>query len=312
MTISNGLHHVTAIASDAQRNLDFYSGVLGLRLVKLTVNFDDPTSYHLYYGDQNGTPGTILTFFSWPGARRTRQGRGEVVSIALAVPRNSLDFWREKLKNAGVQTQNRPAFDGSEILGFSDPDGLNLELVASENGAGNEVWTRGGIEAKNAIQWIHHVQANVADIEATARVLTQKLGLQARENGVFVSQNGRGAIQLLQTPDLPRAMGGVGSVHHVAFRAHDAAAQREFRADLVKSGFNVSPVMDRSYFESIYFREPSGVLLEIATDGPGFATDETLENLGTTLKLPPQFEGSRAQIEANIAPLVLPAIEVEK
>lgn len=306
MTLSNGLHHVTAIASDAQTNLDFYSGILGLRLVKLTVNFDDPTSYHLYYGNYTGEPGTITTFFVWPGGFQARAGRGEIASVAFAVPRDSLPFWRERLEKFGIAIEKQPDFENGEVLAFSDSDGLNLELVGSQN----EVSARGG--APNAIQFVHHVKANVADIETTARVLTQKLGWQARENGVFAPQNGRGAIQLLQTPDLPRATGGVGSVHHVAFRAQNAQQQKIFRADLVKSGFNVSPVVDRSYFESIYFREPGGVLLEIATDGPGFATDESVENLGTTLKLPPQFESSRPEIEKNIAPLISPKVEVKK
>jgi glyoxalase family protein len=286
-----GIHHVTALAGDPQRNLDFYTGVLGLRLVKLTVNFDDPGTYHLYYGDAQGTPGTILTFFPWPGAPKGRQGAGQTSSIAFAAPAASLAYWAERLGN--------PSANGR--IAFHDPDGLPLEIVAEGDGGGN------------AITGFHGVTLSESGYESTARLLTETFGyrLISEEGNRFryaaaVPDAKAAHIDLLCQPDARNGAMGVGTVHHVAFRAESDAIQREWQKEIGRLKYNVTPVLDRQYFHSIYFREPGGVLFEIATDPPGFTTDETPGNLGTHLKLPPWLEVNRAEIERILPPLRLP------
>jgi glyoxalase family protein len=286
-----GIHHVTALAGDPQRNLDFYTGVLGLRLVKLTVNFDDPATYHLYYGDAAGNPGTILTFFPWRGAPKGRQGTGQTTSIAFAAPAGSLAYWAERLGTAAV--------DGK--IAFHDPDGLPLEVVAEGRGEGH------------AITGFHGVTLSESGYEATARLLTETFGyrLISEEGNRFryAASTGDGTashIDVLCQPDARTGAMGVGTVHHVAFRAETDAIQREWQREIGRLKYDVTPVLDRQYFHSIYFREPGGVLFEIATDPPCFATDETLERLGTHLKLPPWLEVNRAEIERNLPPLRLP------
>jgi glyoxalase family protein len=293
----SGIHHVTAIASDPQANIDFYTRFLGLRLVKKTVNFDDPGSYHLYYGDYNGHPGTLITFFPWPGARRGRKGNGQVTVTSFAVPRNSLGAWVGKLSKADIDFDGPVTRFGEEVLRFSDPDGLQLELVASVDDQGD------------GIRSFHSATISEEGYEKTAQLLTQTLGFRlAQQEGNrfrFVAGDGGPSkiVDVLCSPDAARGMVAAGTVHHIAWRTPDAEQQLRWRGVLVGRDYNVSPVMDRNYFESIYFREPGGVLFEIATDPPGFTVDEPLESLGQSLKLPPEYEPMRDRIESALPPI---------
>ena len=309
-----GLHHVTAIASDPQRNLDFYVGLLGLRFVKRTVNFDDPGSYHFYFGDRRGTPGTILTFFPWPGARRGTRGTGQVEATAFAISTNSVAYWLERLKQHHVTAEKAsPRFD-EEVIRLVDPDGLMIELITSSSHAHIEMWPDSSVPAEYAVRGFHSVSAALEGYERTARLLTESFGyrLIEEESGNrfrFASPDdsapGR-IIDLLCQPDSARGRVAAGSVHHIAFRAKDDAEQLQWREHLVDLGYNVTPVMDRDYFHSIYFREPGGVLFEIATGPPGFTLDEKLEELGTHLRLPPWLEAARSQIEQILPPIEVP------
>ncbi len=301
-----GIHHVTAICGDPQQNVDFYTGVLGLRLVKLTVNFDDPATYHLYYGDGAGSPGSIITFFPYAEGRPGRAGTGQVSTTTYAIPKGSLQFWKDRLAGFEVQTQPCTAVDS---VCFDDPDGLSVELLETEDFPTIE-WTRGPIGAESAIRGIAGATLSEEGYEQTAKLL-ERMGfsLTAEHGNRFRYEIGHSFIDLLCQPDAAPAHGGRGTVHHIAFRTPDDAQQHEWRNALVKQDFNVSPVMDREYFHSIYFREPGGVLFEIATDPPGFSVDESLESLGTKLQLPPVYEPLRSQIEKLVTPLVLPAVD---
>ena len=305
----NGIHHVTAIAGNAQGNVNFYAGALGLRLVKRTVNFDDPLTYHLYYGTELGSPGTILTFFAWPNAYRGRIGSGQVNATALAVPKGSLGWWQERFKSLWVTHFQPVKRFGDEVLPFRDPDGLPLELVAVDDG--RPPWKEGRIPVEAAVRGVHGVTAHEEGYETTAELLTETLlfSVVGQEGNRFRYKSGEsgGLIDLLCTPDAPRARGGAGTVHHIAFRVPTDADQLAWRKTLVSAGMNVSPVLDRQYFHSIYFREPGGVLFEIATDTPGFAADEPKQSLGEALKLPPWLEGAREQIAAGLEPITPPA-----
>ena len=311
-----GLHHVTAIASDPQRNLDFYVGLLGLRFVKRTVNFDDPGTYHFYFGDRRGTPGTILTFFPWPGVRRGIRGTGQVEATAFSIPQNSIEFWLERLKQHHVTAERTPERFGEEVIRLLDPDGLLIELIAVAAGVSSaniESWPDSPIPAEHAVHGFHSVSAALEGYERTARLLTETFGYRlVDESGNrfrFVSGDdsapGR-IIDLLCQPDTAMGRVAAGSVHHIAFRAKDEAEQLQWRERLVDLGYNVTPVIDRIYFHSIYFREPGGVLFEIATDPPGFTLDEKLEELGMHLLLPPWMEPARSQIEEILPPIQVP------
>jgi glyoxalase family protein len=296
-----GLHHVTAMASDAQRNLDFYAGTLGMRLVKRTVNFDDPGSYHFYFGDATGTPGSILTFFPWPNAYPGVRGTGEVGTTALQIPAGSTEHWQERLRAAGVNAETTQRF-GDEVLRFADPDEMQLELVATAEPS-----------TDHAIRGLHSVAPVVRESAPTAHLLTELFGyrLAGEDDGraryVAPGDTTLGkAIDLVVAPSVRRGSLGAGSVHHIAFRVPNAAEQRAWREKLVSLGYQVSPVMDRTYFESIYFREPGGVLFEIATDAPGFAIDEAPAELGQQLQLPRWMERARPQIEASLPEIQLP------
>ncbi|MDB6110865.1 MAG: mhqO [Pedosphaera sp.] len=309
----SGLHHVTAITADAQKNIDFYCGVLGLRLVKLTVNFDDPGSYHLYYGDELGHPGTILTFFAWPGAYRGRIGPPQVTVTAFAVPSGALDYWSKRLKEQGVAAQPAIARFGEPALSFADPDGMQLEIVASPDPKG-QPWAAGPIPAAQAIRGFHGITISEEGYEHTAKLLTDVMGFKAvsNEQNRFRYRAGTGdgfasIVDLVCIPDAPHGSMGAGAVHHVAFRAKDDAEQIAWHKDIASRGFNISPVMDRVYFHSIYYREPGGVLFEIATDNPGFTADEPAEKFGTKLMLPPWLESNRTLIERAVPPVRLPA-----
>jgi glyoxalase family protein len=311
-----GIHHVTAIAGDPQANLDFYAGILGLRLVKLTVNFDDPGTYHLYYGDGQGHPGTILTFFPWPGARRGRIGTGQVTVISFAVPETmpgiALDFWERYLRQHNVNCKRDYSLLGEPLLALSDPDGLQLELVGTPHADPDRAWTHGPVPSEFAIRGFHHVALAEEGYEQTAALLTETMGfrlIESKENrfryAVPGSEGQAGTmVDVLCTPAGRPGLVSVGTVHHVAWRTPTDEQQAEWRKAL--GTFNVTPIIDRKYFHSIYFREHGGVLFEIATDPPGFAIDEPAEALGSHLVLPAWLEPHRAELEEILPKLRLP------
>lgn len=305
-----GIHHVTAIASDPQPNLDFYVRFLGLRLVKRTVNFDDPGTYHFYYGDRTGRPGSIITFFPWPGAKRGRHGTGQVTLTSFAVPQDSLHFWEDRAQRYGFEAQQAPPRFGDSVLRVTDPDGLAVELVASTSAEDGE----DGLEvpADASIRLIGSATLAEADPARTVELLTGTLGFQetAREDNrirLTVVEGGPGAtIDVLADPSARRGLGGAGTVHHIAFRTPTDAHQLQWLQKLTTEGHHVSPVMDRNYFHSIYFREPGGILFEIATDPPGFAVDESIDTLGSELKLPEMYESMRDRIENALPEITVP------
>ncbi len=306
-----GIHHVTAIAGDPQRNLDFCAGTLGMRLIKVAVNFDDPLTYHLYYGDTAGTPGTLLTFFPWPHARRGTPGAGEVAETALAVPPGAIRFWEPRLRAAKVAVESPETRWGQRTLRLADPDGMVLRLVEDEAAPEALAYGAGPIPMESAICGMHSVTLRVADADETTEFLTETLGcsLTGDEDGRarFRMFDGPCAlVEVMAAPELGPPALGAGSVHHVAWRTADAIQQGAWRLTVLAAGRPVTPVRERFYFKSIYFHEPGNVLFEIATDGPGFATDEALEALGSALRLPPWLEPQRAQIEPALPRLKLP------
>jgi catechol 2,3-dioxygenase-like lactoylglutathione lyase family enzyme len=309
-----GIHHITAIAGDPQPNLEFYTDVLGLRLVKLTVNFDDPGAYHFYFGNGLGAPGTIMTFFTWPGAPRGRQGTGQAGATAFAIPDTAVGYWADRLKARGVTSAELIERFGQPVIAFHDPDGLPLELAASPSPLAAP-WQGGSIPAEKAIQGFFGITLAERKHERSAPLLAEVMGfrLVAQEGPRYRYQAGEGTpgstIDVLDLPDDFPGQVAVGTIHHVAFRTPDDDQQSHWLDNLQTLGLNVSPVMDRVYFHSIYFREPGGILFEIATDSPGFTVDETPEALGTGLRLPPWLEPQRAQIEAAAPPVQLPQLE---
>ncbi|MBC8166761.1 MAG: ring-cleaving dioxygenase [Bryobacteraceae bacterium] len=308
-----GIHHVTAIASAPQPNLDFYIRFLGLRLVKRTVNFDDPQTYHFYYGDETGRPGTILTFFPWPGARPGRTGNGMVSTTSFAVPLESLDFWQERARQFGFPGTAGSDRFSQQVFRLTDGDGLATELIAST--APRDSKRPDGVEIPSEfeIQCIHSATLNQQADQPTIDLLTNTMGF--RETGregdrirLEVGEGGPGAtIDLLIDPNAARGSSGAGTVHHIAFRTPDDVQQTAWLNKLTAEGHQVSPVMDRNYFHSIYYREPGGVLFEIATDPPGFLIDESVDELGSHLKLPPEYESMRSQIEAALPAITVPS-----
>jgi glyoxalase family protein len=309
-----GIHHITAIASNPQPNVDFYVGVLGLRLVKRTVNFDDPGTYHLYFGNQAGRPGSILTFFPWPGARRGTVGAGQVTATSFAIPRGSIDYWRERLEGSHAGVDDGAERFGEAVLRFEDPDGLPLELVESAAADPASAWTGARVAPEHAIGGFHSATIAEEGYEQTAQLLQDTMGLRAAgsEGNRFryVFGDGRAAgtvVDVLCQPDGRPGRLGAGTVHHIAWRTPNDEQQARWRKALVLGGYNVSPVMDRMYFHSIYYREPGGVLFEIATDPPGFATDEAPEQLGERLMLPAWLEKHRGRIEEALPTLALGA-----
>jgi glyoxalase family protein len=280
--VTTGIHHVTAIAGEPQRNVDFYVGLLGLRLVKKTVNFDDPGTYHLYYGDGDGSPGSIMTFFPWPGAPQGRVGAGQLTVTSFSIPAASLGYWTERLVAAGEESR--------------------------------EGWAEGPAPAEHAVRGFHHVTLAVADPSRTGELMTETLGFRntGEAEGRTRYEAGDGGpgstVDVADGTGFPRGTMGVGTVHHVAFRVPDEETQLELREEVGALGYNVTPVLDRNYFRSIYFREPGGVLFEIATDPPGFAADEEPEHLGESLKLPPWLESRRDRLEDVLPPLHVPSV----
>jgi glyoxalase family protein len=304
-----GIHHITAISSTAAENLDFYERVLGLRLVKQTVNFDDPYTYHLYYGDGDGAPGTILTFFPWERMPRGRPAAGMIVATAFAVPRTVLSCWVERLTTFGATPQTESRF-GETVLRFSDPHGLPLELIGTDALPAASHWEESPVDRAHAILGFHAATALVNHLDSTRTLLTGSMGmtLAGRENNRYrFKMSGtdcRGKfLDVVVDPGAPEGRQGSGTVHHIAFRAKTDTEQLLWQAALRREGYSVTEVRDRSYFKSIYFREPGGILFEIATNAPGFAVDEPVEHLGQSLRLPAQYERLRARIEAGLPPL---------
>ena len=302
-----GIHHISAIVDDPQENVDFYTRVLGLRLVKQTVNFDDPYTYHLYYGDGQGRPGTIVTFFPWPGGRRGSRGTGQISAIAFAVPPGALPFWQERLAGFGWHFGGPEDRLGAATLSLYDPAGLLLELV--EQPDGDRGPASGDVPAEAAIRRLRGVTLTVARVEPSAAFLTERLGFRPLAGGARYAI-GDGAdtavVELVERPDVPRGQVAAGSVHHVAWRVADTAALLSWQDQLQREDTGVTPVRDRHYFRSIYFREPGGVLFELATDPPGFAVDEPPAELGARLMLPPWLEPRRGEIEARLPPIKVP------
>lgn len=306
---TSGIHHITAIAGPAQTNLDFYTGVLGLRLVKKTVNFDAHSVYHLYFGDRTGRPGTNLTFFPWPNARSGRPGRGQISAVAFAVPPSSLEDWAARLDQNEVSVERGERMNES-FLRFHDPDGLPLELVATGEPGDTRPWTGGPVPEALAIKAFHAAEIRVDDPEPLAGVLTGLLGFERERAGeerdrYVVGEEGTRArrVDLIADPDGASGREGAGTVHHIAFRVPDDETQKSVRERFVDAGLNPTPPIDRHYFRSVYVRVPGGVLFEIATDQPGFLIDEDESELGTGLRLPPWLESQRASIEEQLPEL---------
>jgi glyoxalase family protein len=308
----HGIHHVTALADAPQRNVDFYAGVLGLRLVKKTVNFDAPEVYHLYYGNELGAPGTIMTFFLYEGIRRGRHGTGMVDVTSFSAPLASMEFWRRRLEHYGVAYQSpRERWNEEIVISLKDPDGLGLELVFNEKDT-RPGFTYGRIPIENSIRGFYRVEIWEEGYEKTAGLLTGLLDHRLiSENGNrfrFAANDAPGAyIDLVCAPDRLRGLGGGGTVHHIAFATPDTKTQLEARERILD--LDPTPVIDRQYFKSVYFREPGGVLFEIATVPPGFSIDEAPEELGSKLKLPPQYEPYRDRIDTALSPV---SVDLEK
>lgn len=305
-----GLHHITAVAKDPQINVDFYRQVLGQRLVKTTVNFDDPGTYHFYYGDEVGTPGTIMTFFPWRHVGKGRVGNGETAAVAYGVRPEAIGFWRDYLARQGVTAVLTTTRFGADVLTFTDPDGMQLELVASTAPAAFRFWEQGPIPESHTLLGFHGVTLWLDEVEATAQLLTAQLGYQfvGQENGRYryqAADDSMGVyVDILQRPGGEDGRFGAGSIHHIAFRTVDDSEQLDYLRHLQQAGYRVTPVQDRQYFHSIYFRSPGGVLFEIATDAPGFAIDELIAELGDRLQLPAWFAAQRQQIEAALPSFV--------
>lgn len=305
-----GIHHITAIAGDAKRNFDFYTKVLGLRFVKRTVNFDDPHSYHFYFGDEQGTPGTILTFFPWGSAvRQGRRGAGMATEIGYSVPEGSIDSWLKRFEEKNV-IYNKPAEKfGEKYLTFLDPDGLKLELVETKAKDNRKPYETAEVKADIATRGFYNTTLSLNDVKPTAAILTDVFGYTLVDKDVnryryaTDSIDTANIIDLVELPNEQRGIGAGGTVHHIAFRVSNDEAQMAMREKILERGLNITPQIDRNYFHSLYFREPGGVLFEIATDNPGFTVDESLEELGTNLKLPVQYEPYRKEIESKLVTL---------
>lgn len=301
-----GLHHITAIAGDAVRNHNFYTQTLGLRMVKKTVNFDDPGTYHFYFGNEQGTPGTILTFFPWEGIPAGRPGAGMATEISYAVPEGSLPFWAARFKEKNVKAGEQAERMGEIILPFQDPDGLNLNLVVPKTGDNRQGWTTSEVDANAATKGFHAVTLTLNNVKPTAAILTDIFGYELleqegnRSRYITKAIAAAAIVDLVEIPGEPRGLNAGGTNHHVAFRVKDDNILMEFREKILRKGLHITPKINRDYFFSLYFREPGGVLFELATDNPGFTVDEPLDELGTHLKLPAQHEHLRAELERTL------------
>ena len=304
----HGIHHITAIASDPQRNVDFYTQILGLRFAKRTVNFDDPSTYHLYFGDRTGRPGTAITFFAWPGARRGSRGTGQVIAASFAIPSGSLDFWKSRFEEHHIFSEQLPSRFEASAIRLTDPDGLPLELIEAEQLDDIDLKYESEAPNKFAIHGFHAPTLEVQQAKPTKELL-KNLGFEliaeekARRRFSLNSKSTSAQVDLIERADGQFGVNSAGTVHHIAFRCADEREQLRWRKQLIALDLNVTPVIDRFYFHSIYFREPGGILFEIATEGPGFTVDESVEHLGENLKLPPQYEEHRAEIERVLPPI---------
>lgn len=304
-----GLHHITAIAGSAKRNFDFYTKVLGMRMVKKTVNFDDPQTYHFYYGDKIGTPGSILTFFPWEDIGQGHTGTGMVTDIGYSVPKDSLEFWAGRFKQNNIKSGTIEKRFGDLVLPFEDPDGLKLEMTVPEIEDNRKAWETTEVDGAVATKGFHSVTLTLKRIAPTAAILTDifryKLLAQEGNRYRYITDAIKGAsiVDLIEEPNVGPGRGAAGTNHHVAFRVKDDNILMEYREKIARRGLHITPKIDRDYFFSLYFREPGGVLFELATDNPGFTRDEPADELGSSLKLPKQYEGSRAEIEEVLPPL---------
>jgi glyoxalase family protein len=305
----NGLHHITAIAGPAQENLDFYSGVLGMRLVKKSVNQDDPGTYHLFYADAEGHPGTDLTFFPWAQMAAPRMGHGLAVEVALEVPKNSLEYWGTRLEKYGVRLDALEKRFGDRTLPLVDPHGLRVALVEPAGGAARKFspWDHSTVPPEHQVRGLYGAQIWERALAPTSEFLSNVMGFRkvGEEHGWtrYGFDNAAGILDVREAADARRGAWGVGSIHHLAWRVDDQSHQLAMRASVEAQGRRPTPVIDRFWFKSVYFQEPGGVLFELATDGPGFAVDEDQEHLGETLVLPPWLEPARSRIESVLPPL---------
>jgi glyoxalase family protein len=304
-----GIHHITAIAGNAQRNYDFYTKVLGLRMVKKTVNFDDPGTYHFYFGNENGTPGTILTFFPWQGIQQGRPGTGMATEIGYSVPEGSLEFWKDRFTQFNVQHGTTAERLGELYLPFQDPDGLQLNLIVPKKNDNRQAWETAEVKAQNATKGFHSITLTLKSIKGTADILTEVFGYTLLEQEGsryrYITTNIENAaiVDLIEAPEEERGIVAGGTNHHVAFRVANEDVLMTYREKILQKGINITPKINRDYFFSLYFREPGGVLFELATDNPGFTVDEPLDQLGTSLKLPVQYQPMRAEIEKALPEL---------
>jgi glyoxalase family protein len=309
-----GLHHITAISGKAQENVDFYAGVLGMRLVKKSVNQDDPGTYHLFYADASGHPGTDLTFFPWEQMAPPLMGHGLAVEVQLEVPSGSLSFWGERLQKYGAQIDAIERRFGTDVLPLTDPHGMRVALVADERVRAFEPWDGSSVPAERQIRGLYGARLWERDAAATASFVQSTLGFQkvAEEGGWtrYGFPDAAGVIDVRETPSERRGRWGIGAVHHLAWRVDDDQHQLAVREQVERAGANATPVIDRFWFKSVYFKEPGGVLFELATDGPGFAVDEDPAHLGESLVLPPFLQPYRERIESVLPPLALPGTPV--
>lgn len=303
----HGIHHITAISSDPQSNVDFYTKTLGMRLVKLTVNYDDPGTYHLYFGDSVGSPGSILTFFPFPDAQAGKVGNGQVSAIGYSIAESSVDFWVERFSRLGVKFDGPFRRFNEEVIAFSDTDGLPLELVADLNRSG-QIWADSEIPAEHQLKRFSSAALSVATAASTIDLLVSTMGMVRLGNEGLRTRFAVGAganrqhLDVIEDPMARRGVPGPGTVHHIAWRCYDSD-QTAWQERIAGTGLHVTQIVDRNYFHSIYYREYSGILFEIATDEPGFATDQGLPELGTKLVLPPWLEVKREDIERRLPPI---------
>ncbi len=303
-----GIHHVSAIASDQQSNIRFYTKMLGLRLVKVTVNFDDTSQYHLYYGNAVGEPGTLLTFFIFgPDGRPGRRGSGQVDGVAFSIPQESCDDWIVHLSKNDIAFEGPEKRFSDDVITLYDPDGLKIELVASDDARGP--WGDGPLDNQMAIRGLHSATLSLKDLKRSSELYEDKLDFQQlqksgnRTRYVLCDEKPGNLLDIVVESDRLSGSGGVGTVHHIAFRVSDDRAHLDLRRPLMRGGYRVTPVLDRHYFNAMYFREPNTILFEIATDPPGFLVDQSEAGLGEGLSLPPWLEKERSEIEAKLAPL---------
>jgi len=305
-----GLHHITAIAGNAKRTLEFYTKILGLRLVKKTVNFDDPGTYHFYFGDEKGTPGSVLTFFPWEAIRQGYTGTGMATEISYSVPLDSLEFWSDRFKHHKVKHDEAEEKFGEKYLSFRDPDGLKIKLIVPSTPDNRKPWETNEVNATVAAKGFHSITLTLKNVTPTAKILTDILGYKLlKQDGNhhrFITDAVENAsiVDIVEAPSVAHGVVAAGTNHHVAFRVKDDNILMDYREKIESIGLNITPKTDRDYFFSLYFREPGGVLFELATDNPGFTKDEPLNELGTHLKLPKQYEESRAEIE-KVLPLLV-------